>query len=77
MVNNEKKWTMMNPISHRMKKCSPSSEQNGQLVHWWLLVHFGLLGGSLKFQRIVDLNSLKKFRIKEPLVQIILETLKN
>jgi hypothetical protein len=22
-----------------MKKRSPSSEQNGQLVHWWLLVH--------------------------------------
>jgi len=29
------------PISHRMKKCRPSSGQNGQLVHWWLLVHSG------------------------------------
>jgi hypothetical protein len=24
-----------------MKKRSPSSEQNGQLMHWWLLVHSG------------------------------------
>jgi hypothetical protein len=24
-----------------MKKRSPSSGQNGQLVHWWLLVHSG------------------------------------
>jgi hypothetical protein len=23
------------------EKCSPSSGQNGQLVHWWLLVHSG------------------------------------
>jgi hypothetical protein len=25
MVSNEKKWTAMNPIWCRMKKCSPSS----------------------------------------------------
>jgi hypothetical protein len=31
----------MNPIWRRMKKRSPSSGQNGQLVHWWLLVHSG------------------------------------
>ncbi len=31
----------MNPIRRRMKKCNPSSGQNGQLVHWWLLVHSG------------------------------------
>jgi hypothetical protein len=24
-----------------MEKCSPSHGQNGQLVHWWVLVHFG------------------------------------
>jgi hypothetical protein len=24
-----------------MKKHNPSSGQNGQLVHWWLLVHSG------------------------------------
>jgi hypothetical protein len=24
-----------------MKKHSPSSGQNGQLVHWWLLIDFG------------------------------------
>jgi hypothetical protein len=28
----------MNPIWCKMKKCSPSSGQNDQLVHWWLLV---------------------------------------
>jgi hypothetical protein len=37
----KKKRTMMNPIWGRMKKRSPSSGQNGQLVHWWLLVHSG------------------------------------
>jgi hypothetical protein len=40
LIGNKKKWTMM-PIWHRMKKSSPSSGQNGQLVHWWLLVHSG------------------------------------
>jgi hypothetical protein len=29
----------MNPIWRQMKKRTPSSGQNGQLVHWWLLVH--------------------------------------
>jgi hypothetical protein len=29
----------MNSIWRRMKKRSPSGEQNGQLVHRWLLVH--------------------------------------
>jgi hypothetical protein len=24
-----------------MKKRNPSSGQNGQLVHWWLLIHSG------------------------------------
>jgi len=37
----KKKRTVINPIWPRMKKRSPSNEQNGQLVHWWLLVHFG------------------------------------
>jgi hypothetical protein len=39
VVSSKKKWTVMNPIWRQMKKCTPSSEQNGQLVHWWLLVH--------------------------------------
>jgi len=38
-VNNKKKWTMMNPIWHQMKKRTPSNGQNDQLVHWWLLIH--------------------------------------
>ncbi len=41
MVNNIKKWTMMNFIWHQMKKPSPSNGQNRELVHWWLLVHSG------------------------------------
>jgi hypothetical protein len=43
MVSSKKKWTVMNPICRRMKKCKASSGQNGQLVHWWLLVHSGLV----------------------------------
>ncbi len=39
MFNRKKKWTMMNPIWTRMKKCNPSSEQNEELMHMWLLVH--------------------------------------
>jgi hypothetical protein len=31
----------MCPIRRRMKKRNPSSGQNGQLVHWWLLIHSG------------------------------------
>ncbi len=42
MVSSKKKWIVMNPIRRRMKKCKASSGQNGQLVHWWLLVHSGL-----------------------------------
>ncbi len=37
MVNSKMKWTGMNPIWCWMKKRSPSSGQNGELVHWWLL----------------------------------------
>jgi hypothetical protein len=33
----------MNPIWRQMKKRNPSSGQNGQLVHWWLLIHSGNL----------------------------------
>jgi hypothetical protein len=39
MVNNEKKWTATNPIWCRMKKRNPSSGQDNQLMHCWLLVH--------------------------------------
>ncbi len=41
MVSSKKKWTVMNPIRRRMKIFKASSGQNGQLVHWWLLVHSG------------------------------------
>jgi hypothetical protein len=41
MVSSKKKWTIMNPIRRQMKKRNPSSGQNGQLVHWWLLIHSG------------------------------------
>jgi len=34
----KKRYTVMNPIWRQMKKRTPSSGQNGQLVHWWLLV---------------------------------------
>jgi hypothetical protein len=56
VVSSKKKWTEMNPIRRRMKKCNPSSGQNGQLVHWWLLVHFGLtpslFNGLAKFKQM-------------------------
>ncbi len=49
MVSSKKKWTTMNPIRRRMKKRKASSGQNGQLVHWWLLVHSGpKIGGFFK-----------------------------
>ncbi len=41
VVSSKKKLTIMNPIRRRMKKRNPSSGQNGQLVHWWLLIHSG------------------------------------
>jgi len=41
MVSSKKKWTVMNPIRRQMKKLNPSSGQNGQLAHWWLLIHSG------------------------------------
>jgi hypothetical protein len=41
MVSSKKKRAVMNPIRRRMKKRNPSSGQNGQLVHWWLLIHSG------------------------------------
>jgi hypothetical protein len=39
--SNKKKKDCDEPIWCRMKKRSPSSGQNGELVHWWVLVHFG------------------------------------
>ncbi len=41
MVSSKKKWTVMNPIRRPMKKRNPSSGHNGQLVHWWVLIHSG------------------------------------
>jgi len=45
VVNIKKKLTMMNPIRCRMKKRNPSSGQNNQLVHWWMLIHSAPFGG--------------------------------
>ncbi len=39
VVSSKKKSTVMSPIRRRMKKRNPSGGQNGQLVHWWLLIH--------------------------------------
>ncbi len=47
VVSSKKKSTVMNPIRRRMKKRNPSIGQNGQLVHWWLLIHSGLLKTSI------------------------------
>ncbi len=41
VVSNKKKSTVMSPIRRQMKKRNPSGGQNGQLVHWWLLIHSG------------------------------------
>jgi len=41
VVSSKKKSTVMSPIWRRMKKRNPSDGQNGQLVHWWLLIHSG------------------------------------
>jgi len=41
VVSSKKKSTVMSPIRRRMEKRNPSSGQNGQLVHWWLLIHSG------------------------------------
>jgi hypothetical protein len=45
VVSSKKKSTVMSPIRCRMKKRNPSSGQNDQLVHWWLLIHFGQIKG--------------------------------
>jgi len=50
MVSNKKKSTVMSPIRRRMKKHNPSSGQNGQLVHWWLLIHSGLFDWGLFYK---------------------------
>jgi hypothetical protein len=41
MVSSKKKSTVMSPIRRQMKKRNPSGGQNGQLVHWWVLIHSG------------------------------------
>jgi hypothetical protein len=41
VVSSKKKSTMMSPIRRQMKKRNPSGGQNGQLVHWWVLIHSG------------------------------------
>jgi hypothetical protein len=39
----QKKMDCHEPHSALNEKCKASSGQNGQLVHWWLLVHSGLV----------------------------------
>ncbi len=41
VVSSKKKSTVMGPIRRQMKKRNPSGGQNGQLVHWWVLIHSG------------------------------------
>jgi hypothetical protein len=64
MVSSKKKWTMMNPIWRQMKNCTPSSGQNGQLVHWWLLVHSAPSAANsdrkLEVHRVVVVGDAKK-----------------
>jgi len=59
VVSNKKKSTVMSPIRRRMKKRNPSSGQNGQLVHWWLLIHSGHVLRPI--QLLALMNRLKKF----------------
>jgi len=49
VVSSKKKSTVMNPIRRQMKKRNPSSGQNGQLVHWWLLIHSGHVSTSISW----------------------------
>jgi hypothetical protein len=48
----------MNPIRRQMKKRNPSSGQNGQLVHWWLLIHSGPFQAPINLQMSGDHSSL-------------------
>jgi hypothetical protein len=41
VVSSKKKSTVMSPIRCQMKKRNPIGGQNGQLVHWWVLIHSG------------------------------------
>jgi hypothetical protein len=56
VVSSKKKSTVMSPIRRRMKKRNPSGGQNGQLVHWWLLIHSG---------RALPTDKLAEFRQAE------------
>jgi hypothetical protein len=46
-----------------MKKYKASSGQNGQLVHWWLLVHFSHHGVLPSFPRLLLQLCVVVFRI--------------
>jgi hypothetical protein len=63
VVSSKKKWTVMNPIRRRMQERNPSSGQNGQLVHWWLLVHSGPErgdpDGELSWQQLLGASFLE------------------
>jgi hypothetical protein len=47
-----------------MKKRNPSGGQNGQLVHWWVLIHsgpkLGLQRGSLPKEEPHNIGSMSK-----------------
>jgi hypothetical protein len=48
-----------------MKKRNPSSGQNGQLVHWWVLIHSGPQIQALKKWRFVFyLNNFHSQKVK-------------
>jgi len=47
------------PIRHRMKKRNPSSGQNDQLVHWWLLIHSGPFSSMIPVRTIFVQNGNK------------------
>jgi prepilin-type processing-associated H-X9-DG protein len=59
-VSSKKKSTVMSPIRRRMKKGNPSSGQNGQLVHWWLLIHSGRLNVLMDDGHLSNIKKLEK-----------------
>ncbi len=64
MFNRKKKWTMMNHIWRRMKKCSPSSGQNEELMHTWLLVHSGQCVVIEMMNVVASIRTQNKKRVK-------------
>jgi murein L,D-transpeptidase YafK len=64
VVSRKNKSTVMSPIRRRMKKRNPSSGQNDQLVHWWLLIHSGCMNQERqKTIRARSINLPKNFKL--------------